>query len=132
MFTYGTLEIEQVMRAVTRKRFAARPARLEGYARFLMVGQHYPGIVAKRGHSTTGTLYLDIDQTTLGRIDRFEGRDYRRRPVMVYTEDGERLRAWTYVIQQHRRRLLSPQPWDRERFVRKHLGAFLTSLKQQH
>lgn len=129
VFAYGTLEIEPVMHTVTRKRFAARAARLEGYARYLMVGRHYPGIVARRGHTTTGTLYLDVDQATLWRLDRFEGHNYRRRPVTVVTVDGERLRAWTYVILQHRKRLLGPQPWDRERFVREHLGAFMATLR---
>jgi len=125
LFTYGTLEFEEVFRAVTGLACRGRPARLEGYVRYLVRDRAYPGIVAQSGAVTPGTLYSDLAPECVARIDRFEGPLYERREVEVRTPEGALLPAWTYIVPPSAHTLLSREPWDSDRFARHHLAAFL-------
>jgi gamma-glutamylcyclotransferase (GGCT)/AIG2-like uncharacterized protein YtfP len=125
LFAYGTLEIPQVMRAVTGRTFRATPAVLPKYARYLLQGRIYPGIVRDFRSEVSGMLYADVDDDSLALLDRFEGDFYRRENVRVRT-DAERWEdAVSYVVPSDRRLLLTNLPWDRAAFVAQHLDDFL-------
>jgi gamma-glutamylcyclotransferase (GGCT)/AIG2-like uncharacterized protein YtfP len=133
LFVYGTLEIPDVLHAVTGRDFPSRPALLEDYDRALLRGEVYPAIVMAPGRSTPGTLYSGVDAGAFERLDRFEGDPFERIEVKVGIlsrpqDTSELLRAFVYVLAPSRRDLLSGQPWDRARFEREHLGDFLRSV----
>ena len=92
-------------------------------------GRDYPGIVETRGAATPGLLYLEVDLRSLSLLDRFEGAFYERRPVAVTTGKGESLDAWAWVVPVERRHLLSDEPWDRARFERDRLPAYLAGAR---
>ena len=123
LFTYGTLEIPAVFQAVALASRPSRPAVLEGYARFLVRGECFPGITERPGHATSGTLYFDLELEMLARIDRFEGREFERKTVDV-SMAGERFSAYVYTV---RSETLSDEPWDPKRFMERHLEEFLAA-----
>jgi gamma-glutamylcyclotransferase (GGCT)/AIG2-like uncharacterized protein YtfP len=127
VFAYGTLEIPAVMEAVTGRRFPGREARVVGFARHRLRGRLYPAAVPEPGAVLAGRLYESVDPGTLARLDRFEGRLYRRRRVCAELAGGGERLAEIYLLAEGRRGELLPEPWDREAFVKLHLGAYLAS-----
>ncbi|MEW6269813.1 MAG: gamma-glutamylcyclotransferase family protein [Thermodesulfobacteriota bacterium] len=129
IFTYGTLTFPDVMQAVTGRTFASLPATLAGYACRAVRGAVYPGAVQHAGATTDGVLWQGVDETSLARLDRFEGELYERREVTVVARDGARHAAQVYVVRAAHASRLAPEPWDRERFAREHLAAYLSRCR---
>jgi gamma-glutamylcyclotransferase (GGCT)/AIG2-like uncharacterized protein YtfP len=123
VFTYGTLLLAEVMEAVAGRRFASVPARLDGFERVRVRGAVYPGARAAEA-SIDGVLWLDVDEASLARLDRFEGDTYERRHLVVGTADGPR-DAQAYVVPPANEHLLEPASWDLEGFRREHLARYL-------
>jgi gamma-glutamylcyclotransferase (GGCT)/AIG2-like uncharacterized protein YtfP len=121
---YGTLSIPAVMAEVTGRELTDVPARALGFARRRMRGRVYPAAVPEPGAWLEGRLYLELDAATLARIDRFEGRQYERRRIEVEAA-GETRPADLYVLREAYRSAVLPEPWDRDAFLRDHLGDFL-------
>ena len=123
LFTYGTLEIPDVFEKVSGGSRRSAPALLQGYARFLVKGECYPGITERGDHSTPGTLYFDMDAAILARIDRFEGPQFTRQTVDVVTSlDGKHWSAYVYTVAPED---LGGEPWDPGVFLQHHLPEFL-------
>lgn len=125
VFCYGTLQIEEVFTAVTRRRLPAQSAILNGYKRRLIRGERFPAIVADDGHVTGGVVYRGLDSAQLVRLDRFEGDYYARCRLTVQTGRGDELTAWAYVLKDQFAGLLDEKDWDLSEFRRRHLRAFL-------
>ena len=125
VFAYGTLEIPELVLAVTGRRFRAEPAVLAGFARSMVRGAAYPGIAPADGARTDGTLYRGVDGASLAALDRFEGDLYERCELPVETAAGERRTAFVWVVRASRRDVLTGAPWDRERFRAQHLAEWL-------
>jgi len=128
LFTYGTLEIPQVVQIITGQVLTGVPARLEGYARYQLKNQAYPGIIPEAGASVSGTLYLELDRVHLAQMDEYEDTCYEKRKLRVITENGMSLNALAYVVAEENRHLLSSHPWDREHFINNKLDTFLCSI----
>lgn len=124
IFAYGTLQIPEVMLAVTGKQFGTLPARLDGYSRHRLRGRSYPGIRPASGASVDGLLFLGVDAQTLLKLDEFEDPFYRRDSVGV-SVDGHEWTAQAYVVRDESFGLLLPEEWCLEEFSRKHLALFL-------
>ena len=129
IFTYGTLMLPSVMRKVVGKDFASRRAVLKGYARFQVKGVTYPGIIPREAATTDGVLYLDVDDSSVGTLDEFEGDLYERVVVEVETEDGDALPACTYVVRPERADCLSARSWDLAEFRQNGLDEFLSTYE---
>jgi gamma-glutamylcyclotransferase (GGCT)/AIG2-like uncharacterized protein YtfP len=125
IFTYGTLMILDVMYAVTAREFRSKKAILRGYARFMVRGESYPGIIPVTDAVTEGIIYFDVDESSLERLDAFEGDLYQRTPVRVETEKEDIFNAETYIIKPKYRSCLSSKEWNLKEFARNHLAAFL-------
>lgn len=128
LFTYGTLEIPQVVQIITGQVLIGAPARLEGYARYQLKNRAYPGIIQEAGTSITGTLYLGLDDVLIARLDEYEDTCYEKRRLQIITENGMTLDAQAYVVPEESRALLSARHWDRENFLLNDLDAFLRSI----
>lgn len=129
VFTYGTLLFPEVMAAVAGRAFASLPATLAGYARRGVRGAVYPAACACSGATIAGVLYLDVDATALGRLDRFEGAMYERRRLVVCDAGGRERDAETYVVAPDHAHRLDDTSWDPERFRREHLAAYLVRCR---
>lgn len=125
LFAYGTLQVPEVMQSVTGRAFAACPARLDGYSRHGLRGRSFPGIRPNPGHSVEGTLFADIDEESLRRLDAFEDDFYRRETVATVDADGNLRDAQAYVVREEAYGLLLPEDWDLRRFREACLERFL-------
>ena len=130
LFVYGTLQLPEVMEAVTGRRFPDSEATLRGYLRRRLEARTYPGIVPREGEETPGRLYRQIDPRSLARLDVFEDRIYDRRRVQARTAGGALVEAWAYVLAEPYAYLLSSEPWDARDFLARHRDAFLQSCKR--
>ena len=117
------------MCAVTTREFRFIDVILRGYARFMVKGASYPGIIQVTDAITEGIIYFDVDELSLERLDEFEGDLYQRIPIQAETERGKILNAATYVIKPEYRDYLSLQKWDVEEFVQNSLAAFLNTYQ---
>lgn len=129
LFCYGTLMFPQVMRRLTGRDFDAVAASLEDYGCYTVNGQVFPGMVSEAGAVTPGLVYAGIGDHLLQLLDRYEGELYRRQRVCATDTAGRSLQAWTYVIREERRGVLSKQAWDRQAFEREHLVACLREVQ---
>ncbi len=125
IFTYGTLMISDVMCAVTTREFRFKNAILRGYARFTVKGESYPGIIPVTDAVTEGVIYFDVDESSLERLDAFEGDLYQRTPILAEMKGGEICNAEAYVIKPQFSDYFSSKEWNVKEFTRKHLEAFL-------
>jgi gamma-glutamylcyclotransferase (GGCT)/AIG2-like uncharacterized protein YtfP len=86
---YGTLLDPQVRALVLGEAWqdAGRPAKLEGWGRFYVEGQKYPGIRRQAG-SVIDVLVLDgVPPDALAAADAFEGDEYTREALAVVFAD---------------------------------------------
>jgi len=121
-FAYGSLAAVEVMQALLGRCPPASPAVLEGFARYRLRNQAYPGIVPEPGGSTDGVLYQGLDAASLLALDRFEGALYRREHVEVQSQSSGRIEAHVYVVAPEYRHVLSSEPWSLEIFRTRHLA----------
>ncbi|QDZ29981.1 gamma-glutamylcyclotransferase family protein [Noviherbaspirillum sp. UKPF54] len=114
VFTYGSLMFAPVWQRVVRGHYRSEPARLDGFARFAIRSQTYPGMVAQDGAAVAGVLYFDVDERDMAALDAFEGQDYRREAVCVASAAGcmREAQAYIYLLPQN----LLPLPWRPEAF----------------
>lgn len=120
VFTYGSLMFAPVWQRVVRGHYRFERARLDGFARFAITGETYPGMVVQPGASVAGILYFDVDQPDIAALDAFEGEDYRRDTVRVARDANGEVEAQTYIyLLPHKLSSLSWQPesFEMERFI---------------
>nr|WP_320009991.1 gamma-glutamylcyclotransferase family protein [uncultured Desulfobulbus sp.] len=125
LFCYGTLQSPLVMKAVTGQSYDGREAILSNWARFRVRGSEYPGIIHKEEALVSGKVYWDIDETTMSKLDEFEGDKYERVIVEVSLADGTSMEAWAYAIKDECKKMLSDDPWDFDRFMQYGLEKFI-------
>lgn len=116
VFTYGTLQVEEVWLRVAGRAFATLPAVAHGYRCRRVQGADYPAIVRRPDESTPGLVYLDVDELTVDRLDRFEGSQYNRLPIEAITPDGQALSCQAYVLAADRLPQLTDEPWSLTEF----------------
>jgi gamma-glutamylcyclotransferase (GGCT)/AIG2-like uncharacterized protein YtfP len=117
VFTYGSLMFPEVWRIVAGREFQTVAGAADGYAIFRVAGAPYPGIVADAGSVVRGLVYLDVDDVSIARLDKFEGEFYERLSLSVDCRDGQRRAAVAYVVPEKNRHVLSAEPWTAESFV---------------
>jgi len=117
------------MEAVTGHTFNFENAILQGYARYVIKGQTFPGIIATDNQSVTGIVYDTIDEVSLQRLDKFESDVYYRKEVTVILDNRSQVPAYTYVIAPEHSSLLTGIDWDPVQFQEKHLDAYIRRIK---
>ena len=120
IFTYGSLMFPEVWTRVVVGPYRSMRARLEGYARYEVRDQTYPGMVKQLGSSVEGVLYLDVNDADLAMLDHFEGDDYERVALEVACEDGIVRETDTYLYRLPDRLLKTawrPDAFAMQRFI---------------
>jgi gamma-glutamylcyclotransferase (GGCT)/AIG2-like uncharacterized protein YtfP len=118
VFTYGTLMFPEVWQAVVGRPFETVEASASGYAIYRVRDAVFPGIIAAGDRqSVRGVVYLDVDQPSLARLDRFEDDFYCREAVWVDCDDGQRRAADAYVVPHENRHVLTAETWQAGQFV---------------
>jgi gamma-glutamylcyclotransferase (GGCT)/AIG2-like uncharacterized protein YtfP len=112
-------------------RLVHEPATLEGHARYRVAGAPYPGIVHEPHGRVSGGLYRGLDGEHLRRLDEFEGALYRRERVELRLANGETVTAWTYVVPDESRSLLSSESWDEASYLERDHREFLDRARSE-
>ena len=132
LFAYGTLMFPEILDAVAGTvPMAGTPARLHGFSRRAVRGEAYPAIVPQPLAQVPGMLWSGLPETCLGRLDAFEGSEYRRQRRLLVTADGLRLTAWCYVLRDELRGTLAPHDWSCARFRSSYLDSYLLALRRR-
>jgi len=129
VFTYGTLQIPEVMEKVTGRRFESMPARLDGYARYTIKQQVFPGIIAEPNAVVEGMVYYGVDDASLQCLDAFEDILYQRQILPVSQESG-RTYSEAYVVNDDYLHLVTDEPWSLNTFRAEKLSAYLKSCER--
>jgi len=116
VFTYGSLMFAEVWRSVVGKEFATVAGTAAGYSIFRVGDAAFPGITPANGGSVAGLVYLDVDDESAARLDRFEDTFYDRLSIEVDCGDGELRQADAYVVSEKNRHVLTAEPWTAEWF----------------
>lgn len=129
VFTYGSLMFAPVWQQVVAGQYSSEIAILDGYARFAMLEETYPGMVACPGHQVSGVVYHDVSADDLILLDQFEGSAYRRTQVRVQTASGRMLTAQAYVFVAPQG--LAEHPWDPADFaLQRFLATYCRDIAQ--
>lgn len=119
LLAYGTLMAPDIMKEVSGGVWGSIPVILEGYRRYGIRGEQYPGIVRADEGQVEGVLYLDVSPEAITRLDLFEGKTYSREPVRVLQKsEGIPFEAMTYVVKPEFVHLLTLESWDFNNFVK--------------
>ena len=124
LFVYGSLMYEEVWRRLVSREFRRMPARLDGYRRLRIKGEDYPGLVKGAG-VVHGTVLLELDDETLGRLERFEAECYRRVSGRVIGDSGVEIPADFFEIRESHMSLVEDVEWDVRKFEQSGLTRFL-------
>ena len=98
LFCYGTLQIPEVIKAVTGRTHVGVTARLFDYAIYRVKNAGYPGVIYSPDKETTGVLYSGVTEKELKILDLFEGDLYERICLDAIGHNGNNQRAWVYVV----------------------------------
>jgi gamma-glutamylcyclotransferase (GGCT)/AIG2-like uncharacterized protein YtfP len=130
VFTYGTLMFPEVWRAVVGQPFESVTGHAAGFAIYRVRDALFPGIIASgTTDSVRGVLYLDVDDRSVARLDRFEDDFYRRLTIVVDCDDGRQLEADAYVVPSQHRAVLTDESWSGDGFLsRGDLDRFLAGF----
>lgn len=118
VFTYGSLMFPDVWNVVVGKQFATMDGTARGYAIYRVREAVFPGITPAAAHDVvSGVVYLDVDDDSLARLDRFEDDFYRRETLAIDCHDGQSRRAEAYVVPAENRAVLTAETWHADGFV---------------
>lgn len=123
IFTYGSLMFPEIWQRVVRGDYHSAPATAQGYARYALADDTYPGMIASPNAAVEGVLYFDVDAQDIVALDAFEGAEYRRDSIDVVINSGETVIACTYIFMAEQR--LSGSPWEPQAFqMSRFIGAY--------
>ncbi len=118
VFTYGSLMFPDVWQTVVGREFETVEGTAAGYSIFRVREAAFPGITAAADECVVpGVVYLDVDDASLVRLDRFEDDFYDRLNMSVDCSDGQRRAADAYVVPARNRHVLTAEPWTVAAFV---------------
>jgi gamma-glutamylcyclotransferase (GGCT)/AIG2-like uncharacterized protein YtfP len=118
VFTYGSLMFPEVWSAVVGRDFKTVKGTLAGYLIYRVREAVFPGIVLGDAASVVnGLVYLDVDEASITRLDRFEDDFYDRLQVTVNCADGVRRSAGAYVVPAKNGHVMTSEPWTAKEFV---------------
>jgi gamma-glutamylcyclotransferase (GGCT)/AIG2-like uncharacterized protein YtfP len=129
LFSYGTLQLPEVMQALIGHALLSVEGKAFGYARFCFSNRIYPGMVACAGALTAGRVYTGITARIWTILDQFEDPVYERELIEICRSDGTKMRAQAYILTFDQRHLLSSELWEVETFVETHLEGYVSRCR---
>jgi len=125
LFCYGTLQVPEVVRAVTGRTYPGTAATLYEYALYRVKNAKYPGIIPSADSKVEGVVYEDVSDNDLKVLDLFESDLYRRQLLDVKLPDDKICKAWCYVIPDHNKSMLTDDVWRLKDFLEHGLESFM-------
>ena len=129
LFTYGTLQIPEVLAAVGGQVLPWVEAEAPDFAQFRFTDRIYPGMFAQKGARTLGRVYTGLNHQAWELLDQFEDPIYRRKLIEVYRLDGSKILAHAYVLPGEQQHLLSSEIWKLDWFVQTQLEGYVSRCR---
>lgn len=118
LFTYGSLMSPDIMEEVSGGQFASYNAVAEGFQRFCVRHEPYPGMVGSSAGKVEGVVYEGLDSAAMHRLDIFEGEMYVRLPIQVRrTKDNFAMEVMAYIVKLDYQHMLTQEIWNYEKFL---------------
>jgi len=114
LFCYGTLQFDDVLKALLGRIPAMVPASAPGHRAAALAGRTYPGLVSSIDGSAAGVLLVDLRREEWEILDAFEDLRYELRELALSTGGS----GWAYVWQGSD---VEDRDWDSEGFQARHL-----------
>lgn len=109
-----------IMEEVSGGQFASYHAVAEGFQRFCVRHEPYPGMVSSSAGEVMGVVYEGLDSVAMHRLDIFEGEMYLRLPIKVKrTTDNFTMEVMAYIVKGDQQHLLTERIWNYEKFLEK-------------
>lgn len=141
IFVYGTLMFEEVVYALTGKRFPSSKATLHEYRRCRIEDPARdakgPAIIFNEDYSVTGLVLFNIDLDTLHILDLFElaAGGYERITGHVFLSDGNSVEVEFYRGTDSIRQYLSDIDWSelefRDLYLEHYVKERISKLRRQ-
>jgi gamma-glutamylcyclotransferase (GGCT)/AIG2-like uncharacterized protein YtfP len=112
LFVYGTLRHPMIISSVLGRVPDGVEAVLNGYGRYGIVEEDFPGIAPEPNGRVDGKVYAGITDEEWVMLDRYESELYVRQLVDIARRDGITEKAFAYVIPDRHRHYLSTESWD--------------------
>lgn len=116
---------EEIMLKVSGIKRKPTAAILQGYSRRAVKGERYPALISDQKSQVKGLVYPDISAMAWARLDRFEGKMYRRETLNVTLSSGCAISADIYLTQPDFLFLLDSVEWDFATFLRRDKSHYL-------
>jgi gamma-glutamylcyclotransferase (GGCT)/AIG2-like uncharacterized protein YtfP len=118
LFCYGTLQFDDVLKALLGRIPERAPASAPGYRAAALEGRVYPGLVVRAfGGAAPGVVLTDLSNEEWRILDAFEDERYDLKEVTLSTG----ARGWAYIWPGGDVRV---EDWDAEKFAAQHLSAY--------
>ena len=118
----------EVIAGVIGRTVEGRPAVLKDVRRMRVKDQVYPSLVPENGGEVNGVVYENLRLEDFVALDRFEGREYERRTVIIFT-DGKAMSCETYFTSGVGMTQLEPADWIPADLSPEHLRRFCETYK---
>ncbi len=118
-----------IMTEVSGYQFTKIQGILDGYCRLSIKGAIYPAIIPDGGSTVEGVVYKNISRTAWSRLDIFEGKLYKRQPVMINLNNGSSLESETYVLRPEFISILEKTEWNFENFLKSGKEHFISDYR---
>ncbi len=122
IFSYGSLMYETVFTKVAGANALSGPATLKDWSRHRITAKTYPAAVPASGARIVGVLWIDVPESAVERLDRFEGKEYLRETVTVIRPNGQAVSAEIYRWLDMT--MLESEDWSADSFEKSHLDTF--------
>ncbi len=113
---------DRVWLRVVSQTYQKKSGLIQNFQRLKVENEHYPGLIKGVG-DVEGVVYFDISAQDLARLDKFEGKLYKREEVKVMCADGTETPAFVYVIRNEFKGILNGE-WSKKEFEREGLAEF--------
>ncbi len=119
-----------VWERVVSRRYKNNEALTRGLIRRKIRHSTYPvAIIGEPRHILDGRLYWNVTPADVERLDRFEGKYYQRRQVVVTIEhDGKEAVADAYLLRQKYHLLAGREEWSPIHFQKRELQRFIHTV----
>lgn len=116
VFVSGPLMFRDLIKAVTGRTFTFESGLVHGYAQFAITDEGQSAMIPFPDRAVDGVVYQDVDEASLAKLDAFQGTRFERIEVSVEAEGGAWIEASAYCLKLRRRKVLSSQEWDEDRY----------------
>jgi gamma-glutamylcyclotransferase (GGCT)/AIG2-like uncharacterized protein YtfP len=117
LFCYGTLQFDDVLKALLGRVPERTPASAPGYRAAALEGRVYPGLVRSFGSAASGVILTDLSNEEWRILDAFEDERYDLQEVPL----SHGMSGWAYVWPGGDVRA---EDWDAAAFETHHLAAY--------